>query len=163
MPRLSDFVAKSLSGGDVPLSRYDGNVLLVVNTASNCGFTPQYEGLEKLQAKYSSRGFSVLGFPCNQFLNQEPGSAEEIETFCRDRYSVTFPMFEKVNVNGPLAHPLFHWLAEQAPGILGSKAIKWNFTKFLVDRGGNPILRYAPTMAPENIAPTIERYLGADG
>ena len=120
MPRLSDFVAKSLSGGDVPLSRYDGNVLLVVNTASNCGFTPQYEGLEKLQAKYSSRGFSVLGFPCNQFLNQEPGSAEEIETFCRDRYSVTFPMFEKVNVNGPLAHPLFHWLAEQAPGILGS-------------------------------------------
>lgn len=159
MSRLFSFFAKDIKGRDVPLSSYRGNVMLIVNTASKCGFTSQYRGLQELYADYAPRSFTVLGFPCNQFLHQEPGTADQIATFCHENYSVTFPMFEKIDVNGPFAHPLYQWLVEQAPGILGSRAVKWNFTKFLIDRNGNPVVRYAPTMEPKNIRPAIERYL----
>jgi glutathione peroxidase len=157
---IYDFTAKSLTGRDIPLSSYRDKVLLIVNTASKCGFTPQYEGLEKLHADYEARGFAVLGFPCNQFLGQEPGNSEQIGKFCRLDYFITFPMFEKIHVNGAEAHPLYEWLKEQAPGILGSKSVKWNFTKFLIDRKGNVESRYTPMTPPENIRPTIERLLG---
>ena len=159
MASLSDFSARDIKGVPTPLARYAGSVVLVVNTASKCGFTPQLEGLQALQESYGDQGFTVLGFPCNQFANQEPGTADEIAGFCSDRYSVTFPMFDKVEVNGADTHPLYAWLKEAAPGILGSGMIKWNFTKFLLDRSGQPVVRYAPTMDPKNIGVTIERLL----
>ncbi len=159
MTTLYDFTAKSIDGTEVSLEAYRGQVTLVVNTASKCGFTPQFKGLEALYASYKERGFSVLGFPCNQFMHQDPGSDAEISSFCEMNYGVTFPMFGKVDVNGETAHPLFKYLASEAPGLLGSKAIKWNFTKFLVDRQGRVLRRYAPTTEPSQIASDIEALL----
>ncbi len=147
---LSDFHAATLTGADRSLADYAGQVVLVVNTASKCGFTPQYAGLEELYAAHKDDGFVVLGFPCNQFGGQEPGSEEEIGEFCQLNYGVTFPMFEKVDVNGDDAHPLFTWLKKEKSGLLGGK-IKWNFTKFLVGRDGQVIDRYAPTTKPEDL------------
>ncbi len=158
MTTLSDFTANTLTGEEQPLSAYDGNVLLVVNTASECGFTPQYQGLQQLHTTYADDGFAVLGFPCNQFGGQEPGDAEEIGAFCEKNYGVTFPLFEKVDVNGDQAHPLFRWLREETSGLMGS-AIKWNFTKFLIGRDGTVLKRYGSTTAPENIAGDIEKAL----
>ena len=159
MTTLTDFTARGLAGDDVPLDRFRGQVLLVVNTASRCGFTPQYAGLERLHEDLSGRGFAVLGFPCNQFGAQEPGEAADIAQFCETSFGVRFPMFAKVEVNGPGAHPLYQWLKQQAKGLLGSQAIKWNFTKFLIDRDGKAVRRYAPNAAPESIRPDIERLL----
>jgi glutathione peroxidase len=158
MASIYDFSAKSLAGEDTPLKRFEGKVLLIVNTASACGFTPQYKGLEALQQKYGARGFSVLGFPCNQFGRQEPGSAAEIEQFCSSNYAVTFPMFDKIDVNGDHAHPLYQYLRREKSGLLGS-AIKWNFTKFLVDRSGKVVGRYAPTTTPGQLTGDIEALL----
>ena len=146
-------------GGTTPLADYAGKVLLIVNTASKCGFTPQYEGLEALHRRYGTRGFAVLAFPCNQFGAQEPGDAAEIANFCSTTYDVTFPVFAKVDVNGPDTDPLFERLKVEAPGLLGSKGIKWNFTKFLVDRQGRAVARYAPTTKPEELAGAIEALL----
>jgi len=157
---LSDFEATSLEGEAVDLADYDGRVVLVVNTASKCGFTPQYPGLQALYDEYAEEGFAVLGFPCDQFGHQEPGSEEEIGTFCERNYGVSFPMFSKVEVNGGDAHPLYQWLRDQKGGLLGSR-IKWNFTKFLVGRDGRVIDRYAPTTAPEKISQDIEKALAA--
>ncbi|CUA80233.1 glutathione peroxidase [Anoxybacillus suryakundensis] len=154
-----DFHVRTIRGEDQSLARYKGNVLLIVNTASKCGLTPQYEQLQQLYDKYKDRGFVVLGFPCNQFGNQEPGSEEEISQFCQLNYRVTFPMFAKVDVNGPNAHPLFVYLTEQAPGVLGTKAVKWNFTKFLVDRNGQVVARFAPTTKPLELEQHIEQWL----
>jgi len=159
MPTLHDFTVDDIRGKPVKLSRYKGRVALVVNTASQCGFTPQYKGLEALQKKYHAKGFDVLGFPCNQFGAQEPGSEEEIAAFCETSFGVTFPMFAKVDVNGDDAAPLYRWLKKEKPGLLGSEAIKWNFTKFLVDRDGKVVARYAPNDTPESIAPDIEKLL----
>src|SRR3569833_210169 len=159
MTTLSDFSARDLAGTDVPLAKFGGQVLLVVNTASRCGFTPQYAGLERLHEDLSPRGFAVLGFPCNQFGAQEPGEAAEIAQFCETKFGVSFPMSAKVEVNGPGAHPLYQWLKREAKGLLGSQRIKWNFTKFLIDRGGHVIRRYAPNMTPEAIRPDIEKLL----
>lgn len=156
---IGQFNAKSLHGEEVALSRYNGNVVLVVNTASKCGFTPQYEGLEKLYRKYEKDGLVILGFPCNQFGNQEPGDANTIESTCLLNYGVSFPMFEKIDVNGPVAHPLFVWLKEKLPGTLG-KNIKWNFTKFLIGRDGTPLRRYAPITTPDKLEPEIIKALG---
>jgi glutathione peroxidase len=153
--------ARLLSGEEADLARYQGQVLLVVNTASECGFTPQYAGLELLHQRYAERGLAVLGFPCNQFGAQEPGAAPEIHAFCQKNYGVSFPMFDKVAVNGADAHPLFKLLTSQAPGLLGTESIKWNFTKFLVDRRGQVFKRYAPTTKPEELAPDIEKLLAA--
>ena len=150
-----EFSADNIMGLSQSLESYRGKVLLIVNTASKCGFTPQYEGLQELYEQYHDQGLEILGFPCNQFMNQEPGSAEEIKEFCQVNYGVTFPMFDKVEVNGPDAHPLFVYLKKQAPGALGTKAIKWNFTKFLVDREGNVLQRFAPSVEPKEIAPRI--------
>ena len=150
---------RAADGGMARLDTWAGKVLLIVNTASKCGFTPQYEGLEELHRQYGPRGFEVLGFPCNQFGAQEPGDAAEIATFCSTHYDVTFPVFAKVDVNGPKAEPLFERLKSDAPGVLGSKAIKWNFTKFLVARDGKTVRRYAPTTRPEDIAGDIEALL----
>jgi glutathione peroxidase len=150
---------RTIDGKEVPLADWRGQVLLIVNTASKCGFTPQYEGLEALQKRYGDKGFSVLGFPCNQFGAQEPGDEAEIANFCKLTYDVDFPMFAKVDVNGDSAHPLFKALKVAAPGLLGSEAIKWNFTKFLVDRSGNVVDRFAPTTKPEAIAADIEKLL----
>ena len=161
MSDIYDFTARSLTGEEVPLERYRGQVLLVVNTASQCGFTGQYEGLEALQRDFGPRGFSVLGFPCNQFGAQEPGDPAEIASFCRTTYDVSFPLFAKVDVNGAGAHPLFKWLTKTAPGLLGSTRIKWNFTKFLVDRGGQVADRFAPATKPEAVRGAIERLLSA--
>ena len=158
MASIYDFSATSLAGEDTPLKRFEGNVLLIVNTASACGFTPQYKGLEALQQKYSVRGFSVLGFPCNQFGRQEPGSAAEIGQFCSSNYAVSFPMFDKIDVNGDNAHPLYQYLRGEKSGLLGS-SIKWNFTKFLIDRSGKVIGRYAPTTTPEALTKDIEALL----
>jgi glutathione peroxidase len=158
MASIYDFSAKSLAGEDTPLKRFEGNVLLIVNTASACGFTPQYKGLEALQQKYSVRGFSVLGFPCNQFGRQEPGSAAEIGQFCSSNYAVSFPMFDKIDVNGDNAHPLYQYLRGEKSGLLGS-SIKWNFTKFLIDRSGMVVGRYAPTTTPEALTKDIEALL----
>jgi glutathione peroxidase len=158
MTSIYDFSARSLAGEDTPLKRFEGRVLLIVNTASACGFTPQYKGLEALQQKYAARGFSVLGFPCNQFGRQEPGSAAEIGQFCSSNYAVTFPMFDKIEVNGENAHPLYRYLKGEKGGLLGS-AIKWNFTKFLVDRSGKVIGRYAPTTTPVQLTGDIEALL----
>ena len=159
MTAVHDFSARDLTGAEVPLSRFQGQVLLVVNTASRCGFTPQYAGLERLHEELSERGFAVLGFPCNQFGAQEPGEEAEIAQFCTTTFGIRFPMFAKVEVNGPGAHPLYQWLKREAKGLLGSQAIKWNFTKFLIDRGGSVVRRYAPNMTPEAIRPDIEKLL----
>jgi len=159
MASIYDFSAKSLQGKSVPLSDYKDKTLLIVNTASKCGFTPQYEGLEKLYEKMSARGLTVLGFPCNQFGKQEPGSAEEIGAFCQMNYGVSFPMFDKIEVNGPTAHPLYGYLKNEQPGILGIKHIKWNFTKFLVDKTGKVVGRFAPMTKPEDIEKSIEKVL----
>jgi len=148
MPAVYDFTAKSLAGDDVPLKQFEGQVLLIVNTASKCGFTPQYQGLEALQREFSPRGFAVLGFPCNQFGGQEPGDARQIADFCESKYDVTFPMFSKIDVNGFDAHPLYDYLKKEKSGLLGP-SIKWNFTKFLVDRAGRVVARHAPTTTPD--------------
>ena len=156
---ITDLTVRAADGVPTPLSPYAGRVLLIVNTASKCGFTPQYEGLEALHRAREAQGFSVLGFPCNQFGGQEPGDAAEIARFCSLTYDVTFPVFAKVDVNGPDADPLFAALKDAAPGLLGSKAIKWNFTKFLVDRSGGVVNRYAPTTKPADIDADIARLL----
>ncbi|BAM87837.1 glutathione peroxidase [Bradyrhizobium oligotrophicum S58] len=158
MASIYDFTATSLSGEEVPLKRFEGQVLLIVNTASACGFTPQYRGLEALHRAYADRGFAVLGFPCNQFGAQEPGTAEEIGAFCAGKYDVTFPLFAKIDVNGADAHPLYRFLKGEKTGLLGS-AIKWNFTKFLVDRTGHVVSRHAPTTTPEALKKDIEALL----
>jgi len=159
MATIYDFTVKDIAGKPVNLDRYRGKVVLVVNTASKCGFTPQYKGLEALYEKYHARGLEVLGFPCNQFGAQEPGTEKEIAQFCELNYGVTFPMFAKVDVNGDEAAPLYRFLKEAKPGLLGSEAIKWNFTKFLVDRDGHPVKRYAPNDTPESLAGDIEKAL----
>ena len=158
MPTLSDFNAIRLAGVEESLATHAGKVVLVVNVASKCGFTPQYEGLERLWRDYRDRGFVVLGFPCNQFGGQEPGDADDITAVC-DTYEVTFPVFAKVDVNGAGTHPLFGWLRESAPGFLGLKAIRWNFTKFLVDRQGRAVARFAPNVAPARLTKRIEALL----
>jgi glutathione peroxidase len=154
-----DFTVKTIRGEEQSLADYKGKVLLIVNTASKCGFTPQYKELQELYEQYRDRGFVVLGFPCNQFGHQEPGTEEEIEQFCQVNYGVTFPMFAKVDVNGENAHPLFPYLKEKAPGVLGTKAIKWNFTKFLVDRNGNVVARFASQTKPSELKNEIEELL----
>jgi len=154
-----DFSAVNLKGQSVPMSDYKGKVLLIVNTASKCGLTPQYEGLEKLYKDKNDKGLEILGFPCNQFAGQEPGGSEDIGQFCQLNYGVSFPMFEKVNVNGDDAHGLFKYLRTEAKGLLGSEKIKWNFTKFLVNSDGAVLKRYAPTDKPEKIAKDIEKLL----
>ena len=159
MTDLTTIPVQASDGTATDLSPYAGQVLLIVNTASKCGFTPQYEGLEALYRKHKDRGFAVLAFPCNQFGAQEPGDAEEISSFCRLTYDVTFPVFAKIDVNGAEAAPLFRHLKKEAKGVLGSEAIKWNFTKFLVDRSGDVVERYAPTTAPDAIEKDIERLL----
>jgi glutathione peroxidase len=151
--------AVTLDGRDVSLEDYRGKVLLIVNVASKCGFTPQYTGLEELYQRFRDKGFEVLGFPCNQFGNQEPGSVAEIAAFCSTTYPVTFPVFRKVEVNGDKADPLWRQLKEQAPGLLGTQGVKWNFTKFLVNRDGEAVERFAPTVKPEDIAPKIVKLL----
>jgi glutathione peroxidase len=156
---LYEFTLPSRDGGSLRLADYAGQVLLLVNTASECGFTPQYAGLEQLWRDYRERGFAVLGFPCNQFGHQEPGDAAAIAEFCATRYGVSFPMSAKIEVNGAHADPLYRHLTRAAPGLLGSAAIKWNFTKFLVDRNGHVVRRYAPSTAPADLAADIERLL----
>ena len=158
MAGIYDFTATSLAGEDVSLKQFEGQVLLIVNTASACGLTPQYEGLEALQKQLGPRGFSVLGFPCNQFGNQEPGDATQIDQFCTRNYGVSFPMFAKIDVNGNAAHPLYQYLKNAKSGLLGS-SIKWNFTKFLVDRSGKVVARHAPTARPEGLKKDIEALL----
>lgn len=159
MATVYDFSATGLNGKDINLAEYRGKVLLIVNTASKCGFTPQYKGLQALHEKYHDRGLEVLGFPCNQFGKQEPGSESDISQFCELNYGVDFPMFSKIDVNGDSTHPLYRHLKEEAPGLLGSKAVKWNFTKFLVDREGNVVRRYAPTDKPEALEKDVEALL----
>ncbi|MDN5864661.1 MAG: glutathione peroxidase [Gammaproteobacteria bacterium] len=159
MTTVFDFSARRLDGREEPLSRYHGKVLLIVNVASQCGFTPQYKGLEELYQRYRPRGFEVLGFPCNQFARQEPGSAGEIEAFCERNYGVSFPLFAKIRVNGAGAHPLYRHLKQAAPGIAGSKAVKWNFTKFLVDREGRVAGRFASRDEPDTLNTEIEALL----
>jgi glutathione peroxidase len=158
---ISDFNARDIDGRERSLAEFAGQVVLVVNVASKCGFTPQYAGLEQLWRDYRQRGFAVLGFPCNQFGLQEPGDEAEIQTFCSTKYDVTFPMFAKINVNGEDAHPLFAWLKGERPGLFGTGAIKWNFTKFLIDRNGQVVKRYAPKDSPASLAADIEAQLGA--
>ena len=159
MSAITDLEVRAADGGPASLDTWRGTVLLIVNTASRCGFTPQYEGLEQLGRDYRDRGFEVLAFPCNQFGAQEPGDAAEIASFCRTNYDVTFPVFAKVDVNGPAASPLFDQLKSDAPGLMGSRAIKWNFTKFLVDRQGRAVRRYAPQTRPEDLRKEIEALL----
>ncbi|MBV5291126.1 MAG: glutathione peroxidase [Curvibacter lanceolatus] len=161
MPSVYDFEAQQINGQTVPLKQFEGEVLLIVNTASACGFTPQFAGLETLHQSYGARGLVVLGFPCNQFGHQDPGSDEQIASFCQLNYGVSFPMMSKIEVNGADAHPLYRWLTAEAPGLLGSKMIKWNFTKFLVGRDGRVIRRYAPQDAPAKLAGDIEQALAA--
>jgi len=158
-PSIYDFSATSIEGNPLELSNYKDKVLLIVNTASQCGFTPQYQGLQSLYQKYSDRGLVVLGFPCNQFGQQEPGSTSEIQSFCETRFGVSFPLFEKIDVNGINAHPLFKYLTKAVPGILGTEGIKWNFTKFLVDRKGNVVKRYPSMTKPEDLEKEIEALL----
>jgi glutathione peroxidase len=158
---ITQFSAQDIDQQTIPLSRFKGQVMLIVNTASACGFTPQFSGLEKLHQKYGPQGLAVLGFPCNQFASQDPGDDAQIANFCQKNYGVSFQMMSKIKVNGEGAHPLYQWLTSEAPGILGSKAIKWNFTKFLVGRDGRVIKRYAPQDAPEKIAKDIEAALAA--
>ncbi|MBL8770201.1 MAG: glutathione peroxidase [Phenylobacterium sp.] len=159
MSTIYDFTAETIDGQPAPLANYRGKVMLIVNTASQCGFTRQYGGLEDLYRKHRNRGFVVLGFPCNQFGAQEPGDADEIKTFCSLTYNVDFPLMRKIDVNGPSAHPLYVWLKGQKKGILGTEGIKWNFTKFLVDRNGQVVGRFAPTVEPKALHGAIERLL----
>ncbi|MEO7393085.1 MAG: glutathione peroxidase [Ramlibacter sp.] len=161
MTTLYDFEARQIDGKTVPLSKYKGKVLLIVNTASACGFTPQFGGLEELHQTHGKKGLVVLGFPCNQFGAQDPGSNDEIAQFCQLNYGVSFPMMAKIDVNGPAADPLYQWVTAEAPGLLGSTAIKWNFTKFLVGKDGQVIKRYAPNDAPAALSKDIERALAA--
>ena len=159
MSNVYDFTAKTLQGKDIPLAEFQGKVLLIVNTASKCGFTPQYEGLEALYEKHKAEGFEVLGFPCNQFGAQEPGGEAEIGQFCQSNYGVSFPMFAKIDVNGEEAHPLFRFLKHEKPGMLWTERIKWNFTKFLVGRDGKVVGRFAPTTKPEDLEAPVEKLL----
>jgi glutathione peroxidase len=159
MTTIADFAVTTNKGDELALSEKLGKVLLVVNTASKCGFTPQYDGLEELYQDYRDRGFEVLAFPCNQFGGQEPGDAGEIAEFCKVNFGLTFPLMAKVDVNGDNASPLFDWMKREKPGVMGSKAIKWNFTKFLIDRSGQVAKRYGPTDAPKMIAKDIEKLL----
>lgn len=159
MTTAYDFSAKTLDGKEQPLSQYQGKAMLVVNTASKCGFTPQYTGLENLWEKYQDKGLVVLGFPCDQFGHQEPGDADEIRNFCSLNYDVSFPLYDKVEVNGGGAHPLWKWLKKEKPGLLGMEAIKWNFTKFLIGRDGQVVRRYGPTDAPASIEKDIAKLL----
>jgi len=159
MASIYELNATQLNGAPVTLDQFKGKALLIVNTASKCGFTPQYQALEAVYRKFRDRGFEILGFPCNQFGKQEPGDAQEIASFCSTHYDVSFPMFEKIEVNGDGAHPLYRLLKAAAPGVLGSEAIKWNFTKFLVGRDGKVVKRYAPTTKPEKIEQDIEAAL----
>jgi glutathione peroxidase len=159
MSNIHEFSANSLSGAQVDLGSYKGKVLLIVNTASNCGFTPQYKGLEAVYQQFKDKGVEVLGFPCNQFGSQEPGSSDEIGAFCEKNYGVTFPLFAKIDVNGNDAHPLFKHLKQQAPGLMGTEAIKWNFTKFLVKKDGTVYKRYAPQTEPKELMQDIEKLL----
>ena len=152
---IFNFSCKDIKGEEIYLSDYSGKVLLIVNTASKCGFTPQYKGLQDLYSKYFNQGFEILGFPCNQFGSQEPGTDQEIVEFCNINYDVTFPLFSKIEVNGPSAHPLFSFLTSDKPGLLGTKAIKWNFTKFLINRNGEPVKRLSSKTAPEEISSEI--------
>ena len=161
MSPVYDFEALQINGKPVSLSKFKGKAMLIVNTASACGFTPQFAGLEELHQSYGKQGLVVLGFPCNQFGAQDAGSNNEIAEFCQLNYGVSFPMMAKIDVNGAQAHPLYQWLAEEAPGLLGSKAIKWNFTKFLVGKDGNVLKRYAPTDTPASLAGDIEAALAA--
>jgi len=154
-----DFKAADISGTPVDLAQYKGQVLLIVNTASKCGFTPQYKGLETVYQQFKDKGAVVLGFPCNQFGGQEPGAEEEIGAFCEKNYGVTFPLFSKIDVNGDNAHPLFQHLKKSAPGLLGTEAIKWNFTKFLIRKDGSVYKRYAPSTAPEELVGDIDKLL----
>ena len=158
MTSLYDFSAKTLAGHDVSMKQFEGEVLLIVNTASACGFTPQYKGLQQIHEEYAPRGFAVLGFPCNQFGGQEPGDAAEIEAFCETQYQVSFLMFDKIDVNGSHAHPLYNFLKSEKSGLLG-QAIKWNFTKFLIDRTGQVVGRFAPTTTPDSLKEKIEALL----
>ena len=158
---IYDFQAQSISGKDIALSDFKGKVMLIVNTASKCGFTPQFGGLEALYKSYAGKGLVVVGFPCDQFGSQDPGADGEIAEFCQVNYGVSFPMMGKINVNGPAAHPLYKWLSAEAPGLLGSKSIKWNFTKFLVGKNGQVIKRYAPTDKPADLAKDIEAALAS--
>jgi glutathione peroxidase len=159
MTMVYDFSATDLYGQEIPLSRYENQVLLIVNTASHCGFTPQYAGLNELHKEFAERGFSVLGFPCNQFGEQEPADAATIERFCRTIYDIRFPIFAKIEVNGAGAHPLYRWMKRQARGVLGTKSIKWNFTKFLVDRNGRVVRRIGSITKPDAIRPRIKKLL----
>lgn len=159
MSPIYDFEVKTINGGTTSLSTYTDQVILIVNVASKCGFTPQYEGLEALYQKYKDQGFVILGFPCNQFASQEPGSEAEIENFCKLNYGVTFPMFAKIDVNGENTHPLYSYLKSEKSGFMGSESIKWNFTKFLIDRQGNVVDRYASATKPESLEKDIEKLL----
>lgn len=159
MSVLGDFTVARPDGSTLALSEMQGRVLLIVNTASKCGFTPQYAGLEALQRKYAEQGFDVIGFPCNQFGKQEPGNADEIAQFCKLTYDVSFPVMAKVDVNGDDAIPLYRWLKQEAPGVLGTRGVKWNFTKFLIDRAGHVVRRYAPNDKPEALERDIEALL----
>ncbi len=159
MDNVFAFNVIDINGQNVALESFRGNILLIVNTASRCGFTPQYEGLENLQQKFKAKGFAVLGFPCNQFGQQEPGNSGEIAEFCDLNYHISFPLFEKIEVNGPKNHPLYQYLKTQAPGLLGSQAINWNFTKFLIGRDGKVIKRYSPFTTPASISTQIEKLL----
>ena len=161
MSTVYDFEAQTITGQTVKLDQYRGQVLLIVNTASKCGFTPQFEGLEMLWQSHGPKGLAVLGFPCNQFGGQDPGADAEIASFCQLNYGVSFPMMAKVDVNGAQAHPLYQWLTQEAPGILGTKSIKWNFTKFLIGRDGQVLGRYAPTDAPKSLIDDVEKALAA--
>ena len=161
MTTVYDFEAQQINGQPVALSQFKGQVMLIVNTASACGFTPQFAGLEDLHKTYGERGLVVLGFPCNQFGGQDPASNDKIAEFCQLNYGVSFPMMAKVDVNGAAAHPLYQWLCAEAPGLLGTKAIKWNFTKFLVGKNGQVLTRYAPTDTPASLAKDIEAALAA--
>jgi glutathione peroxidase len=159
MSSIYEFTARSLEGKDVPLSDYEGKVMLIVNTASKCGFTPQYEGLEKLYEKHSAQGFAILGFPCNQFGSQEPGDETQIGQFCLKNYGVSFPMFAKIDVNGANEHPLYKFLKHEKRGFLGTPGIKWNFTKFLIDRAGHVVARYGSMTKPEDLEAAVARLL----
>ena len=159
MTNAYDFTAETLEGQPAPLAEHKGEVMLIVNTASKCGFTPQYAGLEALYRKYKDRGLTILGVPCNQFGAQEPGNAEEIASFCSLTYDVSFPMMRKVDVNGPAAHPLYAWLKGEKKGVLGTQGIKWNFTKFLIDREGRVVGRFAPTATPQSLEGAVEAVL----
>jgi glutathione peroxidase len=161
MSNIYDFEAQTITGQSVKLSDHRGKVILIVNTASKCGFTPQFEGLEKLWQELGGQGLVILGFPCNQFGGQDPGANDEIASFCQLNYGVSFPMMAKVDVNGPKAHPLYQYLVKEAPGILGTKSIKWNFTKFLIGKDGRVLGRYAPTDAPKALRADIEKALAA--